>query len=826
MKRNAPVERIRRRNMAGGFQRQWLTVHSHKTLATVGLLLALLAVPMLGGTAIAGGSDEPHIQSKLAPLLNEKAPNRIPDQYIVIFKPGTPRNVLLSAQKKIKGLRSTVRTTYDTSGLIGFSAELSKSALQTMRANPSVDYIEVDQVGSLNSIQPPDPPFPPPPGLDRVSERFLPLNSRYTYSESGAGVHVYVIDTGIHAGHTEFGGRVSGGTNTMDNAAGTDDCHGHGTHVAGIIGGATVGIAKQVFLHPVRAGDCNGTSLSTVIDAVNWVTANRIRPAVVNLSSTFAISPTLNTAVINSINSPSLVTYVVAAGNSDAPACNFSPAQVPAAITVGAIDPTNDTRMNETVVINGISVQWISNYGTCLDLFAPGTQILSAMPDIGLMPGCSLVSNTPGSRIQSCSGTSMATPHVAGVAARYLQTHPMATPADVWNAIHNANNVPTTAGWTGVIDPGAGSPNEMLHYGSLNDGYNDGDPHITTVNGIHYDFQNGGEFVSLRDANGMEIQTRQTPVATAPWVSVNTAIAARVGKHRLTWQPGPSGLQLRVDGALTTISANGLDLGDGGRVMKSVDVDGLEIRFPDGTLLIVTSHWWEGQSQWYLNVHVFHTPATEGIMGAIEQDSWLKLGFPETWRVTDKTSLFDYTTGQSTKTFTFPSFPTENIQPVKPENEALAKRACDRITDKDMLKDCLFDVAVTGDPIFGKSTRIQQQIQRGATSTTVSDDKDPARIGEQVTFTATVALHEQGDVIPTGEVMFLLDGKPVGKPSRLDSSGRARWMTRHIMVGKHRVAASYIPDKDSVFLPSRSLDEQHIVKKRGTPHRRISPKAR
>lgn len=807
--------------MRRGFQRHRLTVRSQKTLATASLLLTLLVVPMIAGRASAGGTDESQNRFKLAPLLNEKAPNRIANQYIVVFKPGTSRNVFLAAQNETKRLRSTVRITYETSGLIGFSAELSKSALQTLRANPSVAYIEVDQVGSLNTIQTlaPDPNWPK--GLDRVSERFLPLDNKYTYSESGAGVHVYVIDTGIHAGHTEFGGRVSGGTNTMPAADGTGDCHGHGTHVAGIIGGETVGIAKKVFLHPVRAGDCSNTTLSAVIKAVNWVTDNRIPPAVVNLSTTFEISTTLENAVTNSINSG--VTYVVAAGNIDVPACNFSPARMPRAITVGAINPTNDTRMNESVVVNGVSVYWISNYGTCLDIFAPGARILSAMPDVEPIPGCSLVSNTPGSRTQSCSGTSMATAHVTGIVARILsRSLPSSlTPQDVWNALHNANNRAGTLGWGGVGDPGTNSPNEMLHYGSVSDGYNDGDPHITAVNGIHYDFQPGGEFVALRDANGMEIQTRQTPVPGAEHVSINTAIAARVGKHRLTWQPNisgvpdPNGLQLRVDGTLTTIFENGLSLGEGGRVMKSVDANGLEIHFPDGSLLIVTSNWWDSQKQWYLNLRVFHTPATEGIMGAIEQDSWSKPEFAETWRVTNKTSLFDYATGQSTKTFTFPTFPTENIRSITPENEALATHACDGITDKNMLNDCRFDVAVTGDQIFGKSARIQQQIQRGATSITVNEDKYLTRIGEQVTFTATVARHERGDLIPTGEVIFLLDGKPIGTPLRLDSSGRARWKTQHIMVGEHRVAARYIPDKDSLFLSSRSIDEQHTVKKRG-----------
>jgi subtilisin family serine protease len=838
--------------MATDIQRQRLGGRSNKALATAVFLSALLAVQILSGTVMAESTykdpNQPSLdpasnkkapkripnRSTLAPLINENVPNRIPDEYIVVFKPGTPRDVVLAAQDRAKRLGGTVKHTYE-SALIGFSVNLPDSALQVLRADQSIAFIEADQDGSPNITQPPDPPFPPPTGLDRTSERGIPtkLDGKYTYSESGSGVHVYVIDSGIDGNHSEFkdsmgNKRVIGGWNVVSNSADTSDCSGHGTAIAGTIGGKTLGIAKEVTLHPVRATNCNGPNpyaISNFVAAVDWVKINKINPAVVNLSYGWVSDPSnsLAMAVTNSIVSE--VTHVVAAVNGNgADACAWSPAKVSTAITVGAVNPATDTR-------------WLgSNIGQCLDLFAPGLEILSAMPDNVLYSGCTQISSTSGSMTQKCSGTSIAAAHVTGVVARILSRQSPNTPVSspypqaVWNAIHYANNVyGQTAGWPGVIEPTTGmpitgSPNELLHYGSLSDGYNDGDPHITTVNGIHYDFQPGGEFVALRDANGMEIQTRQTPVPTAPWVSVNTAIAARVGKYRVTWQPGPNGPELRVDGVLTPIGTDGLDLGGIGRIVKSAAADGLEIHFPDGTLLIITSHWWASQKQWYLNVRVFHTPATEGIMGAIEQDSWLKPEFAETWRVTDKTSLFDYAKGQSTKTFTFASFPTENIPPVKPENEALAKRACDGITDKNMLEDCLFDVAVTGDPIFGKSARIQQQIQHGATSTAVSDDKDPTRIGEQVTFMATVARLEQGDMIPTGSVLFLFGGKPVGKPTRLDSNGQARWKTRHMMVGNHRITARYVPDRDSVFLPSRSFDEIHTVEKRGISYGDAAPK--
>jgi hypothetical protein len=201
--------------------------------------------------------------------------------------------------------------------------------------------------------------------------------------------------------------------------------------------------------------------------------------------------------------------------------------------------------------------------------------------------------------------------------------------------------------------------------------------------------------------------------------------------------------------------------------MKSVAGDSLEINFPDGTALFVTATWWASQSQWYLNVRVFHTPATEGIMGVVEPDSWLQPQFAHTWRVTDETSLFDYAPGRSTKTFTFPSFPKEKIPPLKPKNKALAQRVCRGITEKNLQADCVFDVATTGDPIFAKSLLIDQRIQRGATNTTVTDDRNPTRVGEEVTFTATVTRHEPGGAIPTGRVTFFLDGKEIGKPARI-----------------------------------------------------------
>jgi hypothetical protein len=392
---------------------------------------------------------------------------------------------------------------------------------------------------------------------------------------------------------------------------------------------------------------------------------------------------------------------------------------------------------------------------------------------------------------------------------------------------------------------------------------NEGDPHISTVDGIHYDFQSAGEFVVLRDADGTEIQTRQTAIPTASvvgnaytglttCVSLNTAVAARVNKHRVTFQPNlsgvpdPSGMQLRIDGNLTTLPANGLDLDAGGRVVSSAG-GGIQVDFPDETTLIVTPGWWTSQSKWYLNVDVYHSAALEGVMGARARGSWLpaladgtSLGpkpaalhqryidlyqkFADSWRVTDKTSLFVYAPGTSTATFTIASWPPENppcvlpqTTPVEPATLAVAQRVCRAVTGKNRKEDCIFDVHVTGNTGFAKTYLLSQKIQAGATGVVVSDDRDPSKPEEPVTFTATVARHtpvaRRAGGAPTGTVQFTLDGEKAGGPVKLDAKGQARWKTARLQVGDHNVAAQFIPAEGTAFLPSSSADERHTVRK-------------
>ncbi len=393
----------------------------------------------------------------------------------------------------------------------------------------------------------------------------------------------------------------------------------------------------------------------------------------------------------------------------------------------------------------------------------------------------------------------------------------------------------------------------------------EGDTHLTTIDGIHYDFQGAGEFVLLRDAGGTEIQVRMAPLSTAivaadPYtglsacVSLNTAVAARVSKHRVTFQPNlsgepdPSGLQLRIDGKLVPNSEAGYELGSGGRVVSSLG-GGLQIDFPDDTTLIATPGWWASQSKWFLNVNVYHTPALEGIMGARARGSWLppladgtSMGpkpasahqryvdvyekFGESWRVADKASLFDYAPGTSTATFTVKTWPPENppcvlpqTTPLKPATLDVAQRVCRGVVGKNRKRDCVFDVHVTGNAGFARTYLQTEKIEAGGTGIVVSDHKDPTGLKEAVTFTATVMRHvgvrsRDGRRSPTGTVQFIINGEKAGQPVKLDASGQARWSTSALKSGVHRVSARYIPNKDSVFLPSRSIDKLHTVRDR------------
>lgn len=352
-----------------------------------------------------------------APLLSAQDGRGIPGQYIVVLDDGAPAGIE-------RTLAADGELLYEYAhALRGFAARLPAEALAGVRSNPWVEYIEEDQVVTVVGTQ-----TNATWGLDRVDQRDRPLNGTYTWTPTGSGVRAYIIDTGIRTSHDDFGGRAYAGYDAFGGSA--QDCNGHGTHVAGTVGGSTWGVAKSVTLVAVRVLDCNGSgTISGVIAGVDWVTANRVRPAVANMSLGGGASSSLDNAVQNSINAG--VTYAVAAGNSSANACNYSPARVDAALTVGSTT-SSDSRSS------------FSNYGSCVDLFAPGSSITSAWHS----------SNTATNTI---SGTSMASPHVAGVAALYLQGNTGAAPSTVMSAILNT----ATQGRLSSI--GSGSPNLLVY---------------------------------------------------------------------------------------------------------------------------------------------------------------------------------------------------------------------------------------------------------------------------------------------------------------------------------------------------------------------------
>jgi aqualysin 1 len=360
----------------------------------------------------------------------------IPGRYIVVFKDGVPAGAVDAAIAEAEvaaaaesldaaGGRQSLELHYRyESALVGFAASMPASSLQALEKNPNVAYIEPDQVITLSATQ-----SPATWGIDRIDQRSLPLSNSYTYNYTGSGVTAYIIDTGILYSHNEFGGRASFGYDAFGgNGA---DCNGHGTHVAGTVGGSVYGVAKSVTLKAVRVLDCGGSgTTSGVIAGVNWVASHHAAgaPAVANMSLGGGASSSLDTAVNNAINDG--VTFAVAAGNSNRDACRYSPARVAAALTVGATT-SSDARAS------------YSNYGSCLDLFAPGSSITSAW-------------YTSSTTTNTISGTSMATPHVAGVAALYLQANPGASPATVGSAI--VNNATTGK----VTSAGRNSPNRLL----------------------------------------------------------------------------------------------------------------------------------------------------------------------------------------------------------------------------------------------------------------------------------------------------------------------------------------------------------------------------
>jgi subtilisin family serine protease len=380
-----------------------------KTVVAVGATLALAACS--DQSPVSGRAPE------AAPLLSAGA-GAIEGSYVVVLNEGAdPRSVAAVAG---------VEPTFIYSAAVnGFAASLNQGQLNALQHNPNVEYIEQDQAYEAAATQ-----SGATWGIDRIDQRNRPLSGTYTYTTTASTVYAYVIDTGIYASHSQFGGRAS---NVYDALGGNGtDCHGHGTHVAGTIGSSTYGVAKAVRLRGLRVLNCSGSgATSGIIAAIDWVRVNRTNPAVANLSLGGGYSSTLNTAINNLANSGVFV--AVAAGNENQNACNVSPASAANATTV-ASSTSSDAKSS------------FSNYGSCVDLYAPGSSITSTWLNGG--------TNT-------ISGTSMASPHVAGVAALYKATYGNASTAtiDSWIKTNSTANV--------ITGNPSGTPNRLLYKAAL-----------------------------------------------------------------------------------------------------------------------------------------------------------------------------------------------------------------------------------------------------------------------------------------------------------------------------------------------------------------------
>jgi len=401
------------------------------------------ALVALTGVIVAACSDPttPAGPSRLAPIAEASGNVQsqvVPDEYIIALRGPTVSTAALDAESRsIAGAAGAELIAVFGKAINGFAVKASAEALAAIRANQRVEYVEAVQVVRKIATQSPVPSW----GLDRIDQTGFPLNNSYTYPTGGGPVHVYIIDTGLNTTHNDFTGRVGMSSNHITPTSPTPpawtDCDGHGTHVAGTTAGTQYGVMKTAIVHAVRVLDCFGSGTTTsLLNGINWVIANAVQPAVSNMSLGFngiviSVDNATNNMVANGIVS------AVAAGNSNADACNFTPARAASAITVGATGnfpagTPSDARSS------------FSNFGTCLDIFAPGSGIISA----------SIGSNNATANL---SGTSMASPHVAGVAALYRSFNPTHTTTQVANAI-------TTNAVMGVVtNPGAGSPNRLLN---------------------------------------------------------------------------------------------------------------------------------------------------------------------------------------------------------------------------------------------------------------------------------------------------------------------------------------------------------------------------
>jgi FtsP/CotA-like multicopper oxidase with cupredoxin domain len=444
--------------------------------------------------------------------------------------------------------------------------------------------------------------------------------------------------------------------------------------------------------------------------------------------------------------------------------------------------------------------------------------------------------------------------------------------AGKWSWSFDSTGIPTLTEYVYITATDAAGRKDQavfrLKIGAPDDGSDNGDPHVHTVDGKSYDFQAVGEFTLLRDVEGMEVQARHWPVETAnpvtdshtgltSCVSVNRAVAARVGTHRISYQPGREGqLEFYLDGKPAPLPREGMDLGAHRLTAFAVTGGAMAVRvdYASQAVLTITPYFWESQNIWLLNVSVSHTQADEGIMGIISPSSWLpalpngtNIGpmpatlhdryitlyktFANAWRVTDDTSLFVYTAGTSTKTFTDEDWPAEKFPcKLKPQFRipdaspilsnipiAAAKKICQRVGITELNRDCVFDVTTTGDKDFAKAYLVEQDLKLHGTSVQILASKPRTQPGEALMLTATILPLKCARPTPTGTITFFIDGLPVGSPVKLDKRGRASFTTTRLVPGDHSIRATYGGGGRHKHRPSSSPNLLHMVRKPEKP---------